>query len=301
MRELNRIRLNGLRALEAAARLGSLQAAAEELGVTPGAVSQQVIRAEAELGRAVFHRTPRGLVPTAFGRALQPHLAAGFRELALAAGLARRRSDDVLTISVAPVLAAKWLVPRLTRYRDLHPEVRVRIEASVEMADLNGSDVDLAIRIAPSPGPESEVAGAFLIHQEVFPVCTPGVSRGLRVPRDMLDVPVLVDAYSRITWDDWLQAVGLAGSALRVGYTYADAGLCLDAAIAGQGMMLGWQTLAADAIASGRLVAPFRERARTGYSYWLVAGRHRAAAPAAAGFRAWLEDEMAQTAACFGA
>lgn len=297
MRELNRIRLNGLRALEAAGRLGSLQAAADELGVTPGAVSQQIIRAEAELGHTVFNRTPRGLVLTAFGRALHGHLTAGFRELAVGAALARRRSDPVLTISVAPVLAAKWLVPRLTRYRDLHPEVRVRIEASVEMADLNGSDIDLAIRIAPHPG--QDVDAEMLIHQEVFPLCTPALASRLRSPRDLLAVPVLVDAYSRVTWDDWLAVVGLAGEPMCAGYTYADAGLCLDAAIAGQGLMLGWQTLAADAIESGRLVAPFRERARTGYSYWLVAGRHRTPSPPAAGFRAWLKDEMARTAALF--
>jgi len=102
-----------------------------------------------------------------------------------------------------------------------------------------------------------------------------------------------------VTWEDWLLVVGLAGAPLCVGYTYADAGLCLDAAIAGQGMMLGWQTLTADALEGGRLVAPFRERARTGYSYWLVSGLHRAPAPQAAGFKAWLRDEMARTAACF--
>jgi LysR family transcriptional regulator, glycine cleavage system transcriptional activator len=297
MKELNRIRLNGLRALEIAGRLGSLQAAAHELGVTPGAVSQQIIRAEQELGRTVFHRTPRGLVLTEFGRVLHAHLAAGFRELALGAALAQRRSNEVLTISVAPVLAAKWLVPRLTRYRDAHPNVRVRIEASVEMADLNGSDVDLAIRIAPGPG--EDVDGELLIHQEVFPVCTPELAARLRTPRDLLAVPLLVDAYSRVTWDDWLAVVGLAGKPLCIGYTYADAGLCLDAAIAGQGMMLGWQTLAADALESGRLVAPFRERARTDYGYWVVTGRHRAPSPQVAGFKAWLRDEMARTAACF--
>jgi LysR family glycine cleavage system transcriptional activator len=299
MKELNRVRLNGLRALEAVGRLGSLQAAAHELGVTPGAVSQQIIRAEAELGRAVFRRTPRGLVPTEFGKALQPHLAAGFRELEAAAALARRRSDSVLTVSVAPVLAAKWLVPRLTRYRDRHPDVRVRIEASVEMADLNGSDIDLAIRIAPSPGSESEVSGEFLIHQELFPVCAPELAARLSRPEDVLTVPVVLDVYSRVGWDLWLAEVGLEGAEVTVGYSYADAALCLDATIAGQGVMLGWQTLTADALESGRLVAPFPQRARTGYSYWLVAGRLRTPPPAAAGFRAWLKEEMARTAACF--
>lgn len=299
MNELNRIRLNGLRALEVAGRLGTLQAAADELGVTPGAVSQQIIRAEAELGHAVFRRTPRGLVLTDFGRGLQRHLAAGFRELALGAALARRRADAILTISAAPVLAAKWLVPRLTRYQAAHPGVRVRIEASVEMADLNGADIDLAIRVGAGPWPDDDAEA--LMPQEVFPVCAPELAARLRRPAAVLGVPVVLDTYSRVSWDLWLDAVGLGGAALDIGYSYADAALCLDAVIAGQGIMLAWQTLAADAIESGRLVAPFRERAPTGLSYWVATGRLVRPAAAVAGFKTWLREEMARTAAAFAA
>lgn len=297
MRDLNRIRLNGLRALEAAGRLGTLQAAADELGVTPGAVSQQIIRAEAALGHAVFRRTPRGLVPTEFGRALHGHLAAGFRELALGAALARRRADQVLTISVAPVLAAKWLVPRLIRYNQAHPAVRVRLEATVEMADLNGSDIDLAIRISVDGGPDADAE--FLMPQEMFPVCTPELAPRLRRHADVAKMPVVLDTYSRIGWDVWLDRVGLSDLPLSIGYSYADAGLCLDAVIAGQGVMLAWQTLAADAIESGRLVAPFPERAPTGYGYWVATGSLVRPPQAAAGFKAWLREEMARTAAAF--
>ena len=95
MKNLNRVHLNGLRALEAASRLGSLQGAAEELGVTIGAVSQQIIKAEGQLGRTVFDRTPKGLMATEFGRALQPYLSRGFRELEQAVSLSHRRDETV--------------------------------------------------------------------------------------------------------------------------------------------------------------------------------------------------------------
>ena len=104
--------LNGLRAVEAVARLGGLSAAAEELGVTVGAVSQLVLKCEAQLGRAVFERTSRGIVPTTFGRALLPQLTTGFQTIDAAIGLARRQAEAVLVISVAPVFASKWQVPR---------------------------------------------------------------------------------------------------------------------------------------------------------------------------------------------
>ena len=299
MRELNRVRLNGLRALEAVGRLGSLQAAADELGVSSGAVSQQIIKAEEELGRAVFQRTPKGLVQTEFGAALQPHLAEGFRSLLRGVRLATSSAGDILTVTTPPVLAAKWLVPRLTGYQQAHPQVRVRLEATIVNADLNGGDVDLAIRIGKPPWPDADAE--LLMHQEVFPVCTPELARRLVSSGDLKTVPVLIDANSRIGWDVWLAAAGRAGAQLTVGYSYEDSALCLEAAIAGQGMMLAWQTLAADALASGCLVAPFPERTRTGYSYWLLTGRHRKPSPHAAGFMAWLKTEMEKTARCFAA
>src|SRR5690606_13879241 len=147
MRELNRLHLNGLRALEAAARLGSLQKAADELGVTPGAISQHVIRAERQLGRPVLERTREGFRPTEFGAAILPRLAAGFRELDAAVSSARRHEANILTISVAPVFASKWLVPRLSRFADRRPDIRVRLDATTTLIDLETSDVDLAIRV----------------------------------------------------------------------------------------------------------------------------------------------------------
>ncbi|MEZ5668033.1 MAG: LysR substrate-binding domain-containing protein [Alphaproteobacteria bacterium] len=297
MKALSRVHLNGLRALEATGRLGSLQAAADELGVSPGAVSQQVGKSESQLGRAVFRRTPRGLVPTAFGSTVLARLTAGFRELERAVALADIRAEAVLTVSVPPVLAAKWLVWRLAHFRAANPDLQVRIEATTELAALDGSDIDLAIRLGRGGWPG--VRAEWLMDQEVFPVCTPELAGKMKTPRGVLSLPALIDANARFGWDLWLAEVGLAGQPMNSGYTFTDAALCLDAAIAGQGLMLAWPTLACDAIARGCLVAPFRERARTGHGYWLVtAGDERESAKVAR-FKAWVRQEMAETAALF--
>src|SRR5690554_2003205 len=168
MRELNRVHLNGLRAIEVVGRNGSLQKAAAELGVSVGAVSQQIIKAERQLGRALFERTPRGLVPTVFGNAVLPRLRAGFREIEAALAVLRADDETTLVISVAPVFASKWLVPRLARFSRLHPDIRVRLDASVELVDPDASDIDLAIRVGAGNWPG--IRASFLMAQEVFPV-----------------------------------------------------------------------------------------------------------------------------------
>lgn len=289
MDHLQRIHLNGLRALEAAGRLGSLQRAADELGVSVGAVSQQVIKTERQLGRTVFERTPRGLAATPFGSQLLGRLTAGFRELDQAVALAQR-SDAMLTISVAPVFASKWLVPRLSRFSRVHPETRVRLDASVALVDPDASDIDLAIRVGTGDWPHGK--SEFLLPQEVFPVCSPELAGQLQRPQDILSLPVVRDENSSLSWDLWLKPFGLSEQDLRPADTFTDASLCLDAAIAGQGVMLAWQTLAHDALASGLLVAPFRERVKSGYGYWLVTPANRREPRKVMEFKRWLRVEI---------
>lgn len=289
MDHLQRIHLNGLRALEAAGRLGSLQRAADELGVSVGAVSQQVIKTERQLGRTVFERTPRGLAATPFGSQLLGRLTAGFRELDQAVALAQR-SDAMLTISVAPVFASKWLVPRLSGFSRVHPETRVRLDASVALVDPDASDIDLAIRVGTGDWPHGK--SEFLLPQEVFPVCSPELAGQLQRPQDILSLPVVRDENSSLSWDLWLKPFGLSEQDLRPADTFTDASLCLDAAIAGQGVMLAWQTLAHDALASGLLVAPFRERVKSGYGYWLVTPANRREPRKVMEFKRWLRVEI---------
>ncbi|NIA71017.1 LysR family transcriptional regulator [Pelagibius litoralis] len=291
MNELARLHLNGLRALEAAGRLGSLTAAAAELGVSLGAVSQQVLKAEAQLGQAVFVRSSKGLQPTAFGHQVLPHLNEGFRHLAAAAALSRAAEQNSLTVSVAPVLAAKWLVPRLNRFTAREPDLKLRIEASIDLADLDHSDVDVAVRIGKGGWPG--VTAAHLLDHKVFPVCSPALAEKLTKPEDLAGIPVIRDNGAMFTWDAWLAPEGHQGLHLSEGPVYSDAALCLQAAIAGQGVFLAWPTLAHYAIASRQLVAPFPGRHRTGFAYWLVTSAQRPKSAKLRAFEAWLREEFA--------
>jgi LysR family transcriptional regulator, glycine cleavage system transcriptional activator len=297
MKNLSHVHLNGLRAIEAAGRRGSLRAAAEELGVSIGAVSQHVIGCEKQLGQRVFDRTGRGIAPTAFGRTLLGQLTPAFQMLDAAVGLARRNRDTVLTISVAPVFASKWLVPRLASYSRRHPAIQVRLDASVHLVDLDAGDVDLAIRVGDGgwPGVKAE----FLLAQEVFPVCSPALAERLRQPRDILQVPIVRDANSTLSWDLWLAPFGIGEAELGDGYSFTDASLALDAAIAGQGVLLAWQTLAQDALASGQVVAPFAARAATGIGYFLVTSATRRAPRKVRDFIAWIKAEIGETERIF--
>ncbi|MBP1882964.1 LysR substrate-binding domain-containing protein [Sinorhizobium mexicanum] len=290
MRELNAIHLNGLRAVEAAGRLGSLASAAEELGVTAGAVSQQITKTEAQLGRTLFERTARGLVATDFGRLFLARLSNAFGELADAVASARRRDESVLTISVAPVFAARWLVYRLNRFAERHPDIRLRIDATTTLVNLDTSDVDVGIRVGSGdwPGVHAEL----LLEQEIFPVCSPSMATDLLVPADILKLSAVIDGHSMFTWEAWFKEAGLSGSEMTVRHTFNEASLALDAAIAGQGVMLAWQTLAGYAVTEGSLVAPFGIRAKTGFGHYFVCSRSRRESKAAVAFKRWVRDEV---------
>jgi LysR family transcriptional regulator, glycine cleavage system transcriptional activator len=163
----------------------------------------------------------------------------------------------------------------------------------VELVDANTSELDLAIRVGPGDWPG--VVADFLLAQEVFPVCAPELAGRLVTPRDILSLPVVYDANSTLKWSTWLDQFGIDEAELKDGHSFTDASLCLDAAIAGQGVMLAWQTLAHDAIAAGRLVAPFRERAATGLGYWLVTSANRRKPARVRHFERWIMQEIAAT------
>lgn len=282
--------LGALRAVETVARLGSLRAAADELGVTTGAVSQQIIKAEGQLDRTLFVRHAKGLTPTDLGGEVAAHLADGFAALAQGVALTRRSATDAITISVAPVFAGKWLVWRLGRFSEAHPEVRVRIDSDVALVEPRAGEVDACIRVGW--GGWSGVSVEELYPQRVFPVCAPGMAERLSEVPDLAHVPIIREPHSMFGWDVWLGPNGMSGDQLREGPVFSDASLCLDAAVAGQGVFLAWETLAQDALSMDRLVAPFPGRIETGISYWFVEPEGRRRSPQVEAFRSWLVEEL---------
>ncbi|MBX4908300.1 MULTISPECIES: LysR substrate-binding domain-containing protein [Rhizobium] len=297
MKNLNSVHLNGLRALEAVGRLGSLQAAADELGVSVGAVSQQVIKAEAQLGQVIFERTARGMIATEAARPVLTALDEGFARLSAAVSIASRKDDTILTISVAPVFAARWLVHRLHRFAKGYPDIKLRLDATTNLVNPAISDVDIGIRVGAGKWPD--VKAELLLEQEVFPVCSPEMAANLKQPADILALPAIIDGPAMFSWEVWMSEAGLSGATLATRHVFNDASLCLDAAIAGQGVMLAWQTLAAFALAEGRLAAPFGIRAKTGFGHYFVTAEGTREPKKVKDFKAWIREEMAGTLALF--
>lgn len=292
MDALTRAPLNGLRAVEAVARLGSLSAAARELDVSPGAVSQQIARCEAALDRRLFDRRPGGMVPVAGSEDIFRRLHDGFGALAAAVELTRRDRAHVLTVSVAPIFAARWLIWRLPAFTRAHPDIRVRLDSDVALADPNAGDVDFAIRIGP--GGYRGVTSEKLFDQLVAPVCNAYWADRIRTPADIAHVPIIREPAAMFDWDVWLRPEGLDPSILGDGPTFNEASLCLDAAMAGEGLFLAFESLCRDALDRGRIRAPVPRFHPTGLSYWLVSARDRSLSAPQRLFRSWLREVLSE-------
>ncbi|WP_201151239.1 LysR substrate-binding domain-containing protein [Rhodovulum sulfidophilum] len=284
-----RLPLVGLRAVEAVLRLGNLNAAADELCVTPGAVSQQVIKVEAYLGIKLFRRTPQGLAPTETARRLAERLHTGFRDIARAVALVEPRRPNSVAVSAPPVFAAKWLVWRLHRFTEAQSELKISIEATTDFADLDDNRIDACIRVG-----RGDWAGTRAVHLadiRVFPVFAPEFANRIRTPADLLNIPIIRDAGSGFDWNHWLRPNDMDAAQLPDGPYYSDASLCLDAAIAGQGVFLSWETLSHDALRMGRLHA-LPGRFRTGSAYWFVENAQHTRSKPVQRFLDWLREEL---------
>ncbi|MBS8226242.1 LysR substrate-binding domain-containing protein [Vannielia litorea] len=287
---LNHIPLNALRAAEAVARLGSLSKAGAALEVSPGAVSQQVARAEAALGRALFERRPGGMVPLEGTEEVFAGLAEGFAALTRAAEAARRDKAHVLTVSVAPIFAARFLIWRLADFTRAHPDIQVRIDSAVGLIDFGTSDIDLAVRIGP--GGYKGVACEKLFDQRIVPVCSAEMAAGIAGPEDFAGRPIIRDSSAMFGWEAWL---GPEGAELKLGGgpEFSEASLCFDAAMAGQGLFLAFEVLARDPLARGQVVAPLPRWRTTEHSYWLLHAEGRSLSNPARLFRRWLKGAIA--------
>lgn len=284
------IPLNALRAIEIVARRGALAPAAEELGVTIGAVSQHLRRAEERLGLELFERTPAGLRPTALLKAAMPQLSAGF--LALQDGLAGLKGSDegILNLTVGSVFASRWLIWRINKFTARHPDVEVRLNVTGAVLDLGRPDIDCGIRYGQGqwPGVTAELVGGAAYQ----PVCAPPIARLLQRPADLAKVPVIRDETTMLSWDAWRAAVGLDPDIRLNGPTYSDASLAFDAAISEQGVLMAADMMSADAVSDGRLVRPFAHPVEGPQGYWLVTAKGRRESRKLRAFRAWLKEEV---------
>jgi LysR family transcriptional regulator, glycine cleavage system transcriptional activator len=289
--------LNALRSFEAAARHQSFTRAAHELCVTQGAVSHQVKALEAELGLKLFNRERQRLAITDAGHDYLAVVRDAFDRIALGTDrLLQRLHSGVITVSMSPDFAAKWLVSRLGRFAESYPEIELKVSATMHHVDFAREDVDLAIR--HGDGNWAGLDAVNLCPEELFPVCSPallGSRRGIHLPEDVLQFPLL-HLNDRRDWSRWLEAAGASGEGLLHGPILNHASMLIDAAIDGQGIALARTVLAAADLINGRLVRPFRITLPLKNTYWIVCPKATSALPKIAAFRDWLLAEAAADA-----
>jgi LysR family glycine cleavage system transcriptional activator len=286
--------LNALKAFEAAARSESFTDAASELFVTHAAISRHIRELEDWLGTELFHRTGRGVELTEAGRRFGDALTPLFDRMAEATREAAAEGKvRVLNVSVEPSVASRWLVARLGRFNDLHPDIELHIDPDNRLVDFRADNVDLAIRYGP--GKWDGVEGQKLSDALIFPVCAPDLiaGHGPLAPNDLANYNLLHEDRKQ-WWADWLQEAGVTGVENWRGTTLHNH-LAIEAAEAGQGFALADQILCTDALAEKWLVRPFALELKDHWSYWIVRAKGSKESAPARAFREWLMAEIAET------
>jgi len=285
--------LNPLRAFEAAGRWQSIRRAAEELGVTPGAVSRQVQSLEAHLGTPLFRREPREMVLTAEGEeylAVITHHFDGIREATLK--LTGRRNVEILRVRAYTTFAVKWLIPRLSSFHEANGDTEVRLTTSIETVDFKRENVDGAIRLGDGKWPGLEVDR--LVANQLTPLCSLAFRRraNLKRPSDLVGQPLLHSLVRLDDWRIWLDAAGVAGIDPYAGPKYASSTLAYQAVLQGHGIMMAQKFLFADDLRARRLVQPFSFTLDRGdFTYYFIYPRNRLRNPAFRRFREWLLEQ----------
>jgi LysR family transcriptional regulator, glycine cleavage system transcriptional activator len=291
--------LTSLRAFEAAARHLNFDKAGDELAVTASAVGQQVKALEAWLGRPLFNRLPsKGVALTGAGERFAADLTDILDRLNEATARALRPENArVLTVSTLPSLAANWLIPRMGRLRERHPDLDVRVSVSSARTDFAREDVDVVIRYGRGPWPG--LRADLLMEETFFPVCSTALlrdpARPLQEPADLRHHTLLHEIVGSIpdyiTWERWLAAIGVDGIDTSRGPRFPHTYLALQAAASGQGVALATNVLIGDYLEAGRLARPFPHEVKGTHQYYVACPEASADRPAIAAFRSWLLDE----------
>lgn len=289
--------LNPLRAFEVTARHSSFTRAAEEMFVTPSAVSHQVKALEEHLGIPLFLREAKTLTLTAAGRAYLPAVQQAFHLLADATRQLSTELAPVLRVDIPPTFAAKWLIPRLDRFVKAHPEIDIRVSTNSGPPDFARDDYDLAIRFGRGHYPDLHAELCLAV--KVFPVCSPVLMEGahpLREPSDVLHHTLLHDAStyadgSNPDWAAWLQHAGVKDVDASRGLSFTPSHLVINAAIDGLGVALAKDSWVEQDLAQGRLTRPFDIALPVESAYYLIYPRHRAKDVRIATFADWVRSE----------
>lgn len=284
--------LSTLRSFEAAARLLSFSKAADELHVTHGAVSRAIRHLEDHLGVPLFQRKTRAVQLTQTGTSYAVSVRDTLDRLAAATALITDQQNlGVLSASTLDSFAAKWLLPRLFRFRQKHPDIDVRLATSDKLADFINDGIDIAIRYGQGRYPG--LASKLLMMEELAPMSSPKLLEGphpLRSPEDLKHHTLIHDDFP-IDWSMWLMSAGVEGVDAYRGPRFQSSVLAVQAAVQGDGVVLGRSALVADDVRAGRLVKPFTLSLPSDLAYYVVYPIQAAERPKIRAFRDWLLEE----------
>lgn len=290
--------LTALRAFDAAARHLSFARAAEELHVTPAALSFQIKSLEEHLGQPLFHRLNRAVELTEAGRTLAPGAGEGFRALAAAWRATRRLQETrALTVTAGPAFTAKWLAPRLYEFARAHPEIELRFSASLRVMDFDRDEVDVAIRYGL--GPDTGFYALQLGREWVTPVMVPELAARFPTPQSLRDAPFLFDEHLELfppasNWAAWFRAAGIDFAPAQ-GARFSQSDHAVDAALAGAGVALGRRSMAIKDLHEGRLVAPYPVALGSMAQFRFLCPMGHETRPQIRAFRDWILTEIEKT------
>jgi DNA-binding transcriptional LysR family regulator len=287
--------LSSLRYFEAAGRHQSFKLAAAELNVTPSAVSHGIVGLEQALGLELFVREPNRLLLTSAGADYLPYVSEAFSLIAIGTQrLPDSRACRTITVSCAPTLASRWLLPRLQNFRGRKPDINVTIDTSHRQVGFPVDGFDFAIRM--SRAPVAGTAWSRLFGERLVPVCSPAYRRTLVDERGEVDLRratlIHVEAASE-DWQAWLDRAGTSGIASSGGLRFDTIHLAFEAAAMGLGVALGRRPLVDRELASQALVEISQDVMAAETAYWLVSSEGAARRPDLADFKQWLLEEAA--------
>ena len=284
--------LNALKTFESAARHLSFLRAAEELSVTPGAVSRQVRALEEWLGIALFKRAHKQVSLTTEGRAYWDDVSPSLESIAAAtARISERAQTRPLAIYCYPTFALRWLVPKWRGFYDLHPDIDVQLTTSLRAVDFARDDFDAAIMVGEGLSERSDLVAHKLVDVELIPICSPQLARGrhgLKKPSDLRRHTLLHNAPRPKDWGRWLDEAGVDGVDPSAGPIFDSLNLSIQAALSGVGVAIAIRALIADELAQGQLIQPFGPTRVSSRPFYLVYPRARGDDPRLQHFATWL-------------
>lgn len=255
---LRNVSLSAVRAFEASARTGSFRAAAQELALSPSAVSHAIVNLERSLGAKLFERDGRSIRLSADGEQLMRHVGPAFEELRRGVDAVTNRGPQMLRVHSAPSFAAQWLSPRLPDFLAAHPEIHVRLAASTDYATFATDEFDVDIVYGP---PRADGRAIPLGRETITPLCAPKLGASVAAPSDLLRMLLIQSDRKQVRWPDWFAGNGVEPPPQQSGMRFDRSFLAIAAAVDGLGIALESTRLAERELAAGKLVAPLRSAA----------------------------------------